>query len=355
MIILDAPIRVQDPSEIDLKKLIPYLQERIEGLDEKAELFKFPSGHSNLTYMIKCGDLELVLKRPPPGNKAKSAHDMGREYHVLSKLYGKFEYSPQPFIYCEDETLVGFKFCVVERINGVIIRGQYPADSDITIDTIRGQFSGLINALAKLHSLDVDAVGLGDFGRPIGYRSRQLSGWVKRLHGAQTDKMPNFLPTVEWLERSMPDESELSAIVHNDFKLDNLVWQKDDITKLLSVLDWEMSTVGDPLLDLACTISFWVQENDPAEFRHMRAMPSAHAGMFTRSQALELYSRQTGRKIVRPDFYLCFGYFRRAVIEQQKYYRYRTGQTQDARFADLDVSVRVLLGMCESVIKGQVQ
>jgi len=356
MLAIDRPDTTHRDEAIDLPRLFSYLKSKIPQLSAmpgELEIFRYASGHSNLTYMIKCGDLELVLKREPPGKKAKSAHDMSREFHILSKLYGRYPFGPRPVLYCEDASVMGGAFCVMERREGVIIRSKYPEDASIAPAQIRRQFRVLIEALAFLHKLDVAAVGLGGFGRPEGYRQRQVEGWQRRLRDSATSDMTDFSEVTDWLTAHIPSDPQTPAVIHNDFKLDNLVWDAADITRLVGVLDWEMSTVGDPLMDLACTLSFWVQENDPQEFRSIRAMPTARSEVFSRREAAACYTDLTGRNVNSLDFYLCFGFFRRAVIEQQKYYRYTSGQTQDARFSGLDRAVTVLRDMSLSVMGGK--
>lgn len=348
---IDAPDRVQGDEGVDLGRLAAYLKSRIPELSGDPELFKFSSGHSNLTYMVRCGDRDLVLKRPPSGQRAKSAHDMGREFRVLSRLHGIYPYAPRAYDYCEDESIIGSSFCVMERVSGIIVRRQYAPE--VTPVQIAAQFTGLIDALADLHSINVAAAGLSDFGRPLGYRQRQLDGWQKRLEAARTDKMVDFSAVTEWLGAHVPREPEGAAIVHNDFKLDNVVWTVGDITKLKAVLDWEMSTIGDPLMDLACTISFWMQESDPTEFLALRAMPSSQPGVMGRQEAITRYATRRGIAADSIDFYLCFGLFRRAVIEQQKYVRFRRGETDDPRFENLDQAIGVLREMCTNVMRGR--
>jgi aminoglycoside phosphotransferase (APT) family kinase protein len=348
---VDAPERVQGDQAFSLTRLAAYLRAQLPDFSGEPELFKFGAGHSNLTYMVRCGERELVLKRPPPGQRAKSAHDMGREFRVLSKLQGVYAYAPRAYLYCEDESIIGGPFCMMERVTGVIVRRQHPAE--LTSAQIAAQFTGLIDGLADLHSVDVAAAGLTDFGRPAGYRQRQLEGWVKRLQAARTDNMADFSTVIQWLEAHLPRNAETAAIVHNDFKLDNLVWRTDDPTRLRAVLDWEMSTLGDPLMDLACTISFWVEEGDPAEFRALRAMPTAQPGVMKRREAIARYAARRAVGVESFEFYLCFGLFRRAVIEQQKYVRFRRGETSDARFAHLDEAIVVLRAMCDRVIRGE--
>ena len=350
---IDVPAVVRPDQVLDLARLSSYLRSNIPSLKGELELLQFPCGHSNLTYLIKAGRRELVVKREPPGSKAKSAHDMGREFRVLSRLHGPYPYAPAALHFCEDDSIIGGKFCVMERVRGVIVRADYPEEGGVTLEQIRAQFTGLIDALARLHSLDVSEVGLADLGRPRGYRKRQVDGWLKRLSEAKTESMADFDEVTSWLAEQVPAGPEDAAIVHNDFKMDNLVWDPADITRLIAVLDWEMATVGDPLMDLACTLSFWAEEGDPADFRAIRGMPSARPGMLTRRQALARYTTLTKRAVERADFYLCFAFFRRAVIEQQKYFRYLRAETRDPRFSRLDEVVRILRDMSVSVLRGE--
>jgi aminoglycoside phosphotransferase (APT) family kinase protein len=355
MLAIDQPDVIRPDEAIDLPRLSSYLKSKIAELSDvsgELEIFRYNSGHANLTYMIKFGNQEFVLKREPPGTKAKSAHDMGREFHMLSKLHPWYSLAPKAFLYSDDASIMGGAFCVMEKRKGVIIRRQYPEDADIGLGQIGQQFKALIESLAELHKLDIAAVGLGDFGRPEGYRQRQVEGWQKRLRNAATPDMADFSVVTPWLTDHLPKEAQAATVVHNDFKLDNLVWDPADISRLVGVLDWEMSTVGDPLMDLACTLSFWVEEGDPQEFRSIRAMPSARPDVLSRREAAAYYTERTGRNVAFLDFLLCFGFFRRAAIEQQKYHRFSTGQTKDARFSHLNHAVTVLRDMCLSVIGG---
>jgi aminoglycoside phosphotransferase (APT) family kinase protein len=350
MLAVDAPDSVRAEDVIDRSRLFSYLKSHVDGLVGDGELLQFHAGHSNLTYLVKFANRELVIKRSPPGQKAKSAHDMGREFKVLSRLHGHYPFAPRAFAYCEDASIAGSPFCVMERATGVIIRSQHPAG--ITPEQIALQFAHLIDGLADLHSLSVAEVGLADFGRPAGYRQRQAEGWAGRLEAARTDDLVDFAPVTKWLADNMPREPERAAVVHNDFKLDNLVWDSENVAALKAVLDWEMSTVGDPILDLACTMSFWLDPTDPPELRALRAMPTLLPGVLSRSEAIHRYVERAKHPIQSAKFLLCFGYLRRAAIEQQKYVRYRRGETTDQRFSQLNASVKALRDTSLSVING---
>jgi aminoglycoside phosphotransferase (APT) family kinase protein len=350
MLQIDTPDEVQADARIARAQLTSYLRSQIEGLSGEVQLFQFHAGHSNLTYLVRCGARELVLKRAPEGRKASSAHDMGREFRILARLNAHYPYAPKALAYCEDSSIVGSPFCVMERAQGVIVRDQFPAG--VSDEQIRLQFEHLIDGLAQLHGVDVAAAGLTDFGKGSGYRERQIGGWSRRLAAAATDDMADFGAITAWLMANRPPEPETAAIVHNDFKLDNLVWEPSEISTLKAVLDWEMSTVGDAAFDLACTLSFWQQADDPPAFRAMRGMPTSGHGVMSRREAARRYTEYLDRPLPALSFLLCFGYFRRAAIEQQKYARFKRGDTRDPRFAKLQDSVATLRQMCLEVMSG---
>lgn len=350
--LIDAPEAVRDDGEIDRARLADFLVAAVPGLAGEMELRQFHAGHSNLTYLARFGERELVVKRAPPGQRAPGAHDMGREFRMLSCLHGVYRYAPAAPAACDDPSIIGSPFCVMERATGVIVRGDYPPGTGA--DGIARQLERLVDALVELHAVDVAAVGLGDFGRPLGYRQRQVEGWGRRLDAARTDDLVDFAHVRTWLAANVPRMPEGATVVHNDFKLDNLVWDPDDLTRLRAVLDWELATVGDGPLDLACTLSFWPEPGDPPAFRALRGMPTLHPGVPSRRDVLERYACATPSTVPPLEFLLCFGWFRRAAIEQQKYVRFRRGDTRDPRFAHLRDDIRVLREMCERAIAGEV-
>lgn len=331
--------------EFDWDGFRRYLAAAVESLEGELDIRRFTGGFSNLTYLVAIGAKEFVVKRPPTGPRPKGAHDMGREHRILAGLQEHYPYCPRAIAYCGDPKVAGAEFLVMERLDGTVVR---PAEIDrlgITDAQLRLELIGLVDALAKLHEIDPAAV-LPGFGKPKGYRERQLEGWISRLEAASTDELVDFSTIVAWLRANNPTGPSRAAVIHNDFKLDNLVWTGPQLTELKGVLDWEMATVGDPLMDLACTISFWIQEDDPEEFKALRAMPSAFPSAPTREQAMALYSAKTGEELNDTAFYLCFGLFRRAVIEQQKYARYRRGHSNDERYAGLNRAIPVIREMC---------
>ncbi len=338
----DQAAQIRSGEELDVGRVRDYLGENIPGLSGELTIRQFPRGFSNLTYLLEMGGRQMVLRRPPHGTKAKSAHDMGREFKVLSALQGTYPYCPQPLAFCQDPEVLGCDFYVMERLEGVIIRKDLPQGFNLSPEQVRSLFTRLLEVQLELHSIDYEAVGLGDFGKPAGYVERQVTGWCKRYRAARTDDAPDFEAVMAWLNEHMPPDAARATIVHNDFKLDNVVVDAGDPTKIIGVLDWEMATIGDPLMDLGNTLAYWVQAEDPDERQLMRSMPSNLEGALTRREVIELYAGRTGRTIAEFDYYYCFGLFRLAVIAQQIYYRFYHGQTQDERFAALIFGVNVL-------------
>lgn len=344
---LDQPTGIRKGEELDLQKLEAYLQANLEGGSGKLTVDQFPGGASNLTYMIRLGEQELVLRRPPFGSKVKSAHDMGREYKVLSNLSKSYSKAPTPLLYTEDEAIMGAPFYVMERVNGVILRTPDEKDKNIPPDLAYGIAEGLIDTLVEFHALDYEAVGLGELGKPEGYTTRQVTGWSKRYAKSQTDDFPDAAKVIKWLNEHIPGETD-SSLVHNDYKHDNVVLDPNDLTKVIAILDWEMCTLGDPLMDLGGTMAYWYNPGDPDFFRRT---PAALPGNPTREEFIQLYSQKSGRDVGNFVFYFAFGLFKLAVIIQQIYYRYKMGLTQDPRFKHMNFFVEGLCQMAARAIE----
>lgn len=335
---IDQPTTVRTGEELDLVRLADYLIQQLPHAKGPLVVEQFPSGYSNLTYLLRLGEQELVLRRPPFGANIKSAHDMGREYRVLSGLRRVYAKVPQPLLYCEDETVIGAPFYVMARVRGMVLRAQPPKGVALTPAVMTRLSEQAIDTLAELHSLDVVAAGLADLGRPQGYVERQISGWTRRYRAAQTDDVPTLEQIMPWLELHRPGDSG-ATLIHNDYKYDNLILDSTDLTKVIAVLDWEMCTLGDPLMDLGTTLGYWIEANDPPALIGMFGL-TALPGNLTRQQVLERYKTASGRTIQQPLFYYVYGLFKIAVIIQQIYARYRQGHTKDERFARLDQVVR---------------
>ncbi len=339
---IDQPQAIRAGEELDVARLEPYLLEHLPSSVGPLTVEQFPSGYSNLTYLLRLGDRELVLRRPPFGNEVKSAHDMGREYRVLSKLCEVYDAAPRPLAYCEDAALIGDRFYVMERCRGVILRKpEPPAELADNPALTRQLCESVVERFAALHMLDYEAAGLGDLGRPAGYVERQVTGWAKRYQNAKTHDYPQVERLSDWLLGNRPGESA-AALIHNDYKYDNLVLDTNDLTRIVAVLDWEMATIGDPLMDLGSSLAYWVEPGDPPA-EHARAFgPTMATGSLTRRELVEAYVSRTGADVSDILFYYCFGLFKLAVIVQQIYARYERGHTHDERFATLNQMVESL-------------
>ena len=352
MDLTDKAAAIRNGEALDRKKVEVFLKEALPGLSGELTIRQFPGGFSNLTYLLSIDDRELVLRRPPFGTKAKSAHDMSREFRILTALHPVFPYCPKPLAYMEDPDVIGCPFYVMERLSGIILRKNLPEGMTLAparADTLCDRF---LDVLAELHRIDYTAVGLENFGKPDGYVMRQVTGWSERYRAARTPDAPDFETVMAWVKEKMPPDAEKPSIIHNDYRLDNIVLDHADHGRIIGVLDWEMATVGDPLMDIGNTLAYWVQSDDPEERREMRNMPTHLPGFPTRAELIRRYAAKSGRAIENFDFYYCFGLFRLAVIIQQIYYRYFHGQTRDKRFAALIFGVHILESAARRVMEG---
>jgi aminoglycoside phosphotransferase (APT) family kinase protein len=334
-----SPIRPGE--ELDLDRLELYLRQHLPGVGGPLTVAQFPHGHSNLTYLIRCNGNEWVLRRPPFGNPVKSAHDMGREYRVLSRLCEVYLPAPRPYVYCSDENILGAPFYVMERRRGVILRRTLPPGLRLDPPVLRQLCLAFIDNLAALHMLDYRAAGLADLGKPEGYVARQMAGWINRYRNAQTEEVPALERLMPWLRTNVPAETD-AALIHNDYKYDNLALDPADPTRIVAVFDWEMATLGDPLSDLGSTLAYWVEATDAPTLREQAFGPTLLPGSLTRRELVERYAEKTGRAVPDLLFYYCFGLFKLAVIVQQIYARYVRGHTRDERFARMNERVAVL-------------
>lgn len=338
---IDRAKTVRAGEELPLKELEAYLQEKLSLPNASLSVQQFPSGHSNLTYLLTLGDRELVLRRPPFGSKVKTAHDMGREFTILQKLHPSYGKVPRPILYCEDEAIIGAKFYLMERVRGVILRKEPPPGVGLTPELAQRLCESFVDTLVGLHSLDYKALGLEGFGNPEGFVQRQVVGWSKRYQDAKTDEVPEMEALIKWFPENYP-VSQSGTIVHNDYKYDNLVLDPNDLTKIIALLDWEMSALGDPLMDLGTALCYWIEENDPKQLQDLRFGPTTLPGSYTRSQLAERYAQKSGRDLSQILFYYCFGLFKTAVVAQQIYYRFKQGLTKDPRFAHFHLAARLM-------------
>jgi len=353
--LVDKAGTVREGEELNLDHLKQYLQPILGDSVNALEVKQFPGGHSNLTYLLNSGKQQWVLRRPPFGSTVKSAHDMSREYKILSALKDVYSYGPVPIHFCDDQNIIGCDFYLMSYIEGLVIRRDYPEHLNLSPDQIRQQLLNFFDVLSELHSVDLVEAGLDTFGKPAGYVQRQIDGWSRRWQDAITPDTVNCDLTIKWLHDNMPKESGMASVIHNDYKMDNVIFSAENPLQVIGVLDWEMSTVGDPLMDLGCTLGYWTQISDPDFFRESRTMPSDIEGAPTRAEIITRFQQQTGLAVDNFPFYFCFGLFRLAVIGQQIYYRYYNGLTKDQRFAGFIKKTHVLQQMCELIMSGKIE
>jgi aminoglycoside phosphotransferase (APT) family kinase protein len=322
---------------LDTGRLEPYLRARLPGAEGALTVAQFHGGKANLTYLLRFGETEYVLRRPPLGPIPPGAHDMRREHRVLSVLHRRFSPAPQSLLLCEDESIIGAVFIVEERRRGFVIRDDIPAEFAGRPELNRRIGFALVDALADLHRVDPAEIGLDGLGRVEGYLERQLSGWTRRWKGSlggpeEVSSRDGMAPVLDWLTRELPKE-RAGALLHNDYRLDNCLLDTADPARITAVLDWDMCTQGDPLADLGYMLNYWVEPDDDPEWRAIASMPTWRDGFPTRAEAIQRYAVRTGSDVGEILWYQVFAAFKLAVIIQQIYIRYVRGQTQDARFA----------------------
>jgi aminoglycoside phosphotransferase (APT) family kinase protein len=277
---------------------------------------------------------------------------MGREYAILSALQNVYPYCPKPLAFSDNDTILGSPFYLMERIKGIIIRKDLPKALMLTAADTTRLFKNILKVQHELHAIDYTAIGLEHFGKPAGYVKRQVEGWNARYRAARTPDVPDAEPVMMWLAENMPEDTRHPSIIHNDFKFDNVILDPENPFRVIGVLDWEMATIGDPLMDLGSTLGYWVQDGDSEEMQVLRMGPTNAPGALTREQMVDRYTQLSGRKIDHFHFYYGFGVFRLATIAQQIYYRYFHGQTTDKRFKNLAFSVNTLIHTAIRIIKG---
>ncbi len=345
---MDETTDIRRGEDLDTALLAEYLRGLLAA-DASLEVTQFPAGSSNLTYLIRFGGEEYVLRRPPFGNTVKTAHDMRREFGVLSKLSKVYPPAPKPNLFCDDESVIGSEFYLMERRHGLIIRGRSPAELEGSRELQRDVARNFIANLADLHSIDIEKAGLADLGKPKGYPRRQVEGWTKRYFAARTDDHAELESAIEWLNANIPTESGAS-LVHNDYKFDNIMLDTDDLTRITAVLDWEMVTVGDPLMDLGTTLGYWMSADAGEDMMRMPFNPHVLMSNITRSDLTEMYREASGRDTSNILYYYVFGTFKIAVICQQIYARYVKGLTRDARFSGFAGFVGKLGGIAANAV-----
>jgi aminoglycoside phosphotransferase (APT) family kinase protein len=344
----DEPRALRDEDAFDVEAVHSWLAQRLDGLPSGApDVRQFSGGASNLTYLLSYPGRDLVLRRPPVGAKAASAHDMRREFRVQDSLRPHYPYVPRMLALCDDPSVIGSDFYVMERLEGMILRGRLPDGVTLTPEQTRGLADRAVDSLVALHQVDVSAAGLSDLGRGTGYVRRQVTGWSDRYRAARTDDVPDFAAVMAWLDAEQPADVA-NCLLHNDFRLDNLVL--DDQLQVIGVLDWEMATLGDPLMDLGGALAYWVQADDDEMMRLSKRQPTDLPGMPTRAEVVERYSAASGTPVEGWAFYEVFGLFRLAGIAQQIYLRYSRGQTTNPAFQHLGIFVTYLETRCAAIM-----
>ncbi len=334
MIAPDQPRAVRSGEELDLDALNTYLAQHTPTMGGVLTVRQFGGGFSNLTYALTTASGEYVLRRPPVGANIKGGHDMGREFRVLSLLRGHYAKIPNPVVYCDDEAVIGAPFYIMERVPGLILRAPMAPTLNIAPARMRQLSDCLIDNLVNIHALDIQATGLVQLGKPDGYVQRQVEGWTKRYRNAETDLIPAMNMVGEWLPNHYPP-SQSPTFIHNDYKFDNVILAPDPQTgnplpNIRGVLDWEMATVGDPLMDLGGSLAYWSEAGDTPAHRtfNLTWLP----GTLTRQEVVARYAEKSGRDVSNILFYYVFGLYKNAVIAQQIYARWKQGHSQDERF-----------------------
>ncbi len=336
---LDQPQPVRAGEELPTDRLAAYLTAQLPELSGPLTVRQFGEGYSNLTYLVEMGDHAVVLRRPPVGAAVKGGHDMGREYRMLQALISAYPLVPCPLLLCTDPAIMGVPFYVMERVQGIILRSKPPQGIVLTSPLMDQLSKAAVDNLAAIHAVDHRAPGLAELGHPEGYVRRQVEGWTKRYCAARTDDIPSIDRVIRWLNDHMPSQSG-TALIHNDYKYDNLVLDPANLSHIRAVLDWEMATIGDPLMDLGTTLGYWVDPNDPEELQQsLQFNLTTLPGNLHRAALAEQYAQRTGRPLTGLTFYYVYGLFKIAVIVQQIYSRYKQGLTKDPRFAQLLVAV----------------
>lgn len=348
---LDKAGEVRGEDAFDVAAVDAYLKQHVD-LSGAPTVTQFPGGASNLTFQLSYPGRDLILRRPPSGHLPKSGHDMRREFTVQSKLAPVFPYVPKMIAFCDDHSVLGVDFYVMEKLRGVILRSNLPKGMELTPEQARALSVSWVERLVDLHAVDPAAAGLEDLGRGSGYVERQIEGWCKRYEAARTRNVPSFKKVMRWLRENQP-EDVANCVIHNDWRFDNVVLDPDDPQKIIGVLDWEMATLGDPLMELGCALSYWVEADDGKLAHRFRRQPSHIPGMLTRKEIVELYAEKSGIEIEDFRFYEVYGYFRLAGIIQQIYKRYHDKETTNPAFKNFWIAVWWLHSQAKKSIKAK--
>lgn len=348
--LIDRAGEVRTEDALDVAAVDRFLKERVAGLEGRPEIAQYPGGASNLTYLLRYPGRDLILRRPPAGRKAKSAHDVLREARIMAALRPVYPYVPEIVALGEDQGVLGCDFYVMQRLVGIIPRRDLPAGLDLDAAATRKLCLAVLDKLIELHAIEPAAAGLEGLGKGAGYVRRQVEGWTARWHGALTEDVAPIPDVVDWLARAMPDGEVAIRVIHNDYRFDNVVLDVADPLRVIGVLDWEMATLGDPLMDLGAVLSYWVEAGDDAATLARRRQPTHLPGMLTRAEVVAYYGERTGWSVENFAFYEAFGLFRLAVIIQQIYKRFALKQTTNPAFAAYGEAANAMGRRCQALI-----
>lgn len=320
--------------------IVKKISERFPELNTtELSVKQFTAGYSNLTYLLSFPDKEMVLRRPPFGYIPPKAHDMEREFRILTKIHPYFPLAPEPFLYVDDPVVTDKHFYIMEKKAGIVLDDEIPSDIQDEQNFGLKVSTALIDTLVQLHRIDINKSNLIELGKPEGYLKRQVEGWMKRYQSSKVDKHPQVEPLMRWLSEHIPT-SQAATVVHNDMKLNNMMLSRDDLSKAVAVFDWELCSIGDPLSDLAGSIAYWTEAGDKetglTSVTHLE-------GFLSRAELIEQYAKKTGRDVSNIDYYLTFAFFKIAVILQQIYYRFKNGEIEDDRFSHLNIGIENLI------------
>lgn len=346
-------VSVRPDARLDLSVVESYLRDRLPHTGGPLDVVQFAGGHANLTYLVRFGSHEYVLRRPPSGPVAAGAYDMAREFRVLSALWHVFPPASRPFVFCDDASVLGAPFFVMERRSGLVIHKDMPPEYQDRPDLYTRLSEAIVDTLVALHAVDYPAVGLETLGKPAGFVERQVRNWLKRWQSAKRENMPLLDEVGRWLSTHIPT-SQAPTLLHNDYKLDNLMVDPSDIGRVIALFDWDQCTLGDPLVDLGLLLNYWTEDTDSAERKFVSQAPTALPGFYTRAQLVQRYAEKSGRDLSQITFYETFALWKTAIVCIQLFVLYTNGQLQDERLSDFHLRAERLVEAAHAVSQSSV-
>ncbi|MDO6521422.1 phosphotransferase family protein [Shimia thalassica] len=347
----------ESPVGLDLPKLRSHLAQNGMTLDASFVPQRFAAGFGNMNFLVEVDGAPMVLRRPPLGPIPPGANDMAREYRILSHLHDAYPLVPCAHLFCDDTDVIGAPFFLMEYRPGLVIGAAIPLEvknawsSDIPIGQLLG--ANMINVLAGLHAVDPAACGLETLGKPDGFLERTLRGWTKRAELSWAgDPAGELQAVLDWLASNRPAETKKPTLIHNDFKLDNIILDPETL-EARTLIDWDMGTIGDPRFDLAILLSYWSEASDPAAMHDLKQMPTACHGFPTREEAAQYYARASDCDLNDFTFYRVLATLRIAVVFQQLYRRYQSGGTNDPKFGKFNDLALGLLDFAFQISRGK--